>query len=336
MKVSQKLKGKNILFCSPAFFNYEKEIVNKMRTLGATVDYYDERSINKPIDRALLKINPSFFNVRTNKYYNNIINDNLKKDYDYILIVRADMITVRILQKLKACFPKAKLNLYLWDSLKNVVGIKSKLKYFDKIFSFDRVDVEHHKELIFRPLFFSDKYIGKKNKQNLNKFRYKLCFIGTIHSDRYGLIKKISNQILTTDNDLFTYMFLQSDWIYFIHKLFKKDFKHSKRDEFKTKPLSIDNVSRIESESEIILDIQHPKQSGLTMRTIEMLGMQKKIITTNKEVMKYDFFNPNNICVVDRNNPSVDNKFLKINYVSTPENIYNNYSLETWLDEVLR
>ena len=35
------------------------------------------------------------------------------------------------------------------------------------------------------------------------------------------------------------------------------------------------------------------------MRTIEMLGALK-MITTNAEIQNYDFYHPNNICIVDR------------------------------------
>ncbi|WP_314318829.1 capsular biosynthesis protein CpsH [Paucilactobacillus nenjiangensis] len=334
MILEHRLKGKRILFCSPAFFHYEQEIVKKMEALGLIVDYYDERSVQKPFDRALLKIVPSIFNHKTREYYNRIIDANSKKDYDYILIVRADMITNEILEKLRLKYSKAKINLYLWDSFNNIVGIRSKLKFFDKIFTFDPVDAERSSSLIFRPLFFSESYSDRKKNQN-EIFKYKLSFIGTIHSDRYGLVNQVRKQISENKNDTFTYMFLQSKWIFFVHKIFKKDFKNAKQSEFKTVSLNMSEVSKIESESEIILDVEHPKQTGLTMRTIEMLGMQKKLITTNVEVKKYDFYNPNNICVINRKRPLIDNNFLKSDYVPTPSKIYDKYTLESWVNDVL-
>lgn len=334
MKINQKLKGKKILFCSPAFFNYEKEIINKMRELGADVDYYDERSVNSSIDRAFLKVNPNLYKKKTEEYYNKIIHKHENQNYDFILIVRADMISVKTLKKMRKSFPNAKINLYLWDSLKNITGIKPKLKYFDKIFSFDRIDVENEKLLRFRPLFFADAYANKKNQNS--KYKYKACFIGTIHSDRYGLIKKISNIILSKNNDMYVYMYIQSRWIFYIHKLFKKDFFKAKMAEFNIESMSMSQVSEIEAESEIVLDIQHPKQSGLTMRTIEMLGMQKKIITTNSEIMKYDFYNSNNICIVDRKNPVINKEFLTSEFSKTDKDIYEKYSLQSWINDVLR
>ncbi|MCV4677987.1 hypothetical protein OFC08_34485, partial [Escherichia coli] len=54
-------------------------------------------------------------------------------------------------------------------------------------------------------------------------------------------------------------------------------------------PLSQSEVVEMMKCSEIIIDIHHPRQRGLTMRTIECIGLNKKIITTNEDIKKYDF-----------------------------------------------
>lgn len=41
--------------------------------------------------------------------------------------------------------------------------------------------------------------------------------------------------------------------------------------------------------SAVVIDIHHPSQHGLTMRTIEAVGLNKKIITTNADIKKYNF-----------------------------------------------
>ena len=61
------LDGKKILFIAPAFFGYEIKIADKMVALGAKVDFYDERSITKSYEKALLKINPQIFRKKTGR-----------------------------------------------------------------------------------------------------------------------------------------------------------------------------------------------------------------------------------------------------------------------------
>ena len=94
-------------------------------------------------------------------------------------------------------------------------------------------------------------------------------------------------------------------------------------------------ISEIENSSGVVLDIQHPRQTGLTMRTIEMIRAEKKIITTNPDVSKYDFYNPNNILIIDRKNPKLDVSFFRTKYQPIPKSIYEKYSLNKWIDDVL-
>ena len=80
-----------------------------------------------------------------------------------------------------------------------------------------------------------------------------------------------------------------------------------------------------------MLDIQHPNQTGLTMRTIEMIGLNKKIITTNSSITEYDFYSPNNVLVIDRENVEIDLAFFETQYEKLEDNIYYNYSLSKWV-----
>ena len=64
--------------------------------------------------------------------------------------------------------------------------------------------------------------------------------------------------------------------------------------------------------------------------------MKRKFITTNKDIVNYDFYNSNNILVIDRKNPIIDFDFLMTPYEELDENIYYKYSLENWILEVLK
>lgn len=85
-----------------------------------------------------------------------------------------------------------------------------------------------------------------------------------------------------------------------------------------------------------MIDIQHPKQVGLTMRTIEMLGLRKKLITTNQDIKNYDFYNEDNICIIDRKDILIKKNFFETNYNSNSDAYRKNYSLESFVDEILK
>lgn len=93
---------------------------------------------------------------------------------------------------------------------------------------------------------------------------------------------------------------------------------------------------RIYAASRCVVDIEHASQHGLTMRSIEILGLRRKLITTNQDIVNYDFYNENNICIIDRKHPAVDKGFFEKPYQMLDEGIYEKYSLGNWILEVLK
>ena len=324
------LSNKNILLFSPSFFSYENLIKDAFERVGATVFLYDERSINKQFSKALLKIAPCLFNGKTYKYYKRIVLENINKRIDYILIIRCDMVTTRVLSLLKRSFPNAKLCLHLWDSLKNIKGIKKKLFYFDYISSFDLEDCKTNSSFHFRPLFYSKDFVDKTLS-----VEYDLCFCGTIHSDRFYILKSLVDQAAKNNLSSYVFAYLPGHFMFLYYKLFGKGFKLAKKSFFSYNKKTILEISQIEKSSNVIIDIQHPKQTGLTMRTIEMIGANKKFITTNKNIVNYDFYNPNNILIIDRKKPILDLGFFKKQYDPLPKHILAKYSIDQWVFDVV-
>ena len=322
------LKNKNILFFCPSFFGYELKIKDKMEEMGATVDFYDERSISKSYEKALLKINPDLFTKKSESYYLGILDKIKNNSYDVVLFVKAEMVPVSILKKLRQIFNTASFHLYFYDSVKNVKGVEKKLDYFDSIYSFDRNDCKKY-GFKFRPLFYLDEY--RKDIKADNEFLYDLCFIGTIHSDRYKILKEIQYNVEKKQMKMFMYPYLQSKFIYYFYKLTKKEFKGTSIHDFKFEKMSSHDIAEVVDKSKVIIDIQHPKQTGLTMRTIEMIGMNKKMITTNIDIMKYDFYSPQNISVINRNYIVLDDDFFNKKYEQISKNIYDSYSIKDWI-----
>ena len=109
----------------------------------------------------------------------------------------------------RKAFPNAKFCLHLWDSVRNLKGVDKVFSFFDFITSFDSEDCKKYK-LKFRPLFFCDEY---RNIESDNK-SYDFVFIGTIHSDRYKVIKKLKDS-LDEKYQNFYYLFLQNKFIYY-------------------------------------------------------------------------------------------------------------------------
>lgn len=326
------LKGKKILFFAPAFFNYERVIKDKMIEMGATAYLYDERSVKSAFLRALNKIIPRGFDHHSYKYFHQIFLEHKNEDFDYVVVIKSDMLPQRTLIEARTFFKRAKLILYLYDSIKEVPGIEKKFSYYDRILSFDRADTLTNSNLIFRPLFFSDDYISQEREMI---YKYDVAFMGTIHADRFKILKGLMKEVRGKHLNAYWFFYLQAGFMFYWYWLTKREFKLSDKKCFSTKKKSGKEIASIVEQTRVIIDVEAPSQNGLTMRTIEMLGLKKKLITTNKDIVNYDFYNPNNICVISREDPHLPDGFADSPYIDMPRDIYNKYHLNSWILDVL-
>lgn len=326
-----ELAGKRVLLFVPYTFNYQNIICDKIKSMGAECYLYNVRSIDSAIEKALIKYNPHLFKKKTTSYFNSIIEKHCKEAFDYILFVKCDMPTCEDIKRIRKAFPSAKVCLHLWDSVKNIPHILGKVSLFDRITSFDPDDCKRYKGFILRPLFYADEFMRTEGVQD---YKYDISFCGTIHSDRYKILSAIKEKCEEADLKYFGFHYLQSKFVYYIFRFCKSEFRKTTKSFFSFEKMSSAEVARVVNESRCVIDIQHPRQTGLTMRTIEMVGMNKKIITTNQDIVNYEFYRPNNVCVIDRKKPIIDSQFFSLPYERLPREIYDKYSIEAWIIEV--
>lgn len=328
-------KGKKILFFSANFFGYQNEIMKSLIELGAEVDFYDERPKNTFWTKALIRLDKRIVKQKIEKYYGSIIADISERNYDYVFFLKAEGINLKMLNELKRAQSQAKFILFMWDSIKNSSSdIETFFPLFNKILSFDRKDAEKHDVLVFRPLFYINDY--RRIAKEKSVVKYDVTFIGTGHTDRYALVSKIKSICEEKNLSSYFFVYLQDIRIYLARKIFKKSYRKAKKEDFKFNPLNKNEIIEIIKKSNCILDIQRVVQSGLTMRTLEVLGAEKKLITTNEDIVNYDFYNENNIYVIDRENPEIPMDFIKSEYQEIETDVYNKYSIGSWLIEVFR
>ena len=86
------------------------------------------------------------------------------------------------------------------------------------------------------------------------------------------------------------------------------------------KPIPLEMVNQFIDESKALLDIHRTKQDGLSFRVFESLGKEKKLITTNKDIKNYDFYNEQNILIIDENF-EIPKSFFDSKYIPIPEMI---------------
>lgn len=325
------MANKKVLMFGPDFFGYRETIADEIRAMGCQVDLYDERPSNSAICKILLRYNVGLYHPAVKKYYCSVINENKDKDYDYVFVIKSEAINEEIFNCLREAYPRAKFVLYLWDSVDNVPDGKKKIKLYDRVLTFDPVDAEQY-GLILRPLFFRKEYDTEVVQKT--DYRYDMAFVGTAHTIRPRIIEQLEAQCKRRGADCFHYMFLPHPIVYLYNKVLNPAYRNVHRSDIHFDSISAAEIQEIYSNSRCILDVEHAAQRGLTMRTIEMIGLNKKLITTNQSIEKYDFYNKNNICVIDKQNPVVREDFWKSDYEPIPQEILRRYSLTAFVQDI--
>lgn len=325
------LKGQRILLIAPRFFGYERDIKEELQRQGAIVDWLPDRPFDSPAMAALTKLRPQWVLPAADSLYERLLSGFGATNYDSILVVNGQTLSGRTLRLLRVGYPSAQFVLYLWDSIANRRHVLDNLSMFDRVYTFDPQDAAHY-GLRMRPLFYGQGF--NATEPLVTPLRYHISFIGTAHSDRFTVVDCLRAS-LPEDVSAYWYLYLQAHWVMHYYRCTKPNMWHASADDFKFIPLAKPTLQSVFRESFSILDIEHPLQRGLTMRTFETLGSGKKLVTTNEGVRDYEFFSPENVCIIDRKKPRVSESFLNSPFAPLSDAVRKRYSISGWVAEVL-
>ncbi|WP_259067111.1 hypothetical protein HDF24_19875 [Mucilaginibacter sp. X4EP1] len=287
------LNKKLVLFICPAFFGYEVSIKKALEDAGLEVDFFDERVSNNSFLKAIFRVKKELLEYVINKYYNDILKNIASKKYDYFLLIKGEVIPENFIVQFKKINPKAKLIFYTYDSFnnnnKNSIFI---LKHFNKCYSFDFEDVKNNPSLKLKHLFYTEEYIKQPDKLEKS---YDISFVGTVHSSRYLTVNKLFNNF----DRKYIFFYMPAKWFFLLQKLLEKSYRKIKWSEIRFEKISKTQVANIFKISESVFDLQRFGQTGLTMRTFEVLASGAILITTNPNIKQVEFYNPDRIIVLE-------------------------------------
>lgn len=325
-----RLDHLRVLLVAPRFFGYERDIRTELESRGALVDWLPDRPFDTPAMSALTKLRPQWVLPAADRLYQQRFNVLRPSSYDIVLVVNGQTLSSRMLTALRSANPGARFVLYLWDSLANRDGVIGNLNQFDRVCTFDPVDAKHF-GLSLRPLFFGPAFTAKRTTE---PFLHHLSFIGTAHTDRYEVVTAIQRG-LDSDIRAYWYLYLQAPWVFHAYRWTRPGMRGARIGDFKFVPLDKAEVQRVFAGSLAVVDIEHQLQRGLTMRTFETLGSGRKLLTTNRHIAECELFRPENICIIDRRNPSIPRSFFDTPFIDLSSEMQRRYSISGWLDDVL-
>ncbi len=253
----------------------------------------------------------------TEKYHLQQLSE-LQSKNDFALIIRPDLYSKKVVQKIKNITNYTVA--YQWDGIDRYPEVKNYIDLFDKFYVFDVKDSLHNNSVIPITNFYFDDLI-----QGNQSYEYDVYFVGTYMKNRIELVNKLAN--------------------YFVAKNLKTkillSFKNTNHYQFENisfieKPLNFKENIETLIKSKIILDFKNDIHYGLSIRTFESIGYQKKLISNNPLVKYFDFYHPENMYVIEDEHFTGLQEFLAIPYQDLPIEIVEKYSFTNWLKNVLQ
>lgn len=238
---------------------------------------------------------------------------------DYALFISGDIYGKKLLEYVRNHSRHGSAN-YQFDGLHRFPAIREKMALFDRFYAFDPDDIAYGQGNVLPATNF---YFESSVPSVPDTDCY---FIGIHLPERVEPICRFAEYVASAG--------LQADLNIIARQRLKS----------KTYPVAVkihsdfigfaENRQRAEK-SRVLLDFVATDHKGLSFRTFEALGYRKKLITTNPEVQKYDFYHPDNIFVWNKQDFNGLHSFLATPYRVLPEDILHKYSFANWLNYVL-
>ncbi|MCC4211111.1 hypothetical protein [Leeuwenhoekiella parthenopeia] len=236
------------------------------------------------------------------------------KKYDQILVIHPQYLPHKTHILLRSITNRYVT--FLFDSMAKMPRQKPVLKHFDTVFSYEKRDCKQY------GFEFITNFIPVSSSNNYSPLDTTLDFFNICSLDsRFKNLEAIAKAL---EEKNLNYEFL----------VFSKKSKNSSYIKFISKKLEGASVRQKLSQTRGLVDIQRADQQGLSFRVFESLGYRKKLITTNADVVNYDFYNENNILIVDPKNVEIPIHFIESDYVDIPSAVLQKYETSGWISKI--
>lgn len=327
--IDKPLRREHALVACPPVFSYHLSIKAEFEALGYTTTWWNDRGSDSTLYKAGLRLLPQWMAQRSTAEFLRRLDRLDTQAISRVLVVKGEGMSVDFIQALRRRLPNARLSLYFWDSVANAPHARIIAPFFDSVATFDSVDAAAL-NWRYRPLFARNESVAPA--QAAADFRYDWCFIGTLHSDRYRVVERLRRS--APRRKAFFFGFAPNRLLLLKQYLSDPALLRRPAESVSHIAMPAAAVASAMSASRAMLDVEHPRQRGLTMRTIETLLSGRKLITTNSHVVESDLFDPSRIYVINRHNPSVPDEFFTSPFVPIDAQVRRQYSLKQWITDL--
>lgn len=221
--------------------------------------------------------------------------------YDKFIIFES-LYNEKVVKKIKRTKKENKVIVYFWNYIDDNNKYILNDKNIDEFWTFDKNDAKKY-NMKYNPQFYT-KNVKIQDEQN----KYDVLFLGrpkTRKKDIVDLEKKLKEEGIQTN-----FKIIENE----------KDY------------VSYDEYLKMIAESKCILDYNQEGQVGLSLRPMEALFLERKLITNNTDIKNYDFYNHDNIFILGEDNINEIKEFINKPYKKIDQDIIDYYDFDQWLN----
>ncbi|RZJ29016.1 MAG: hypothetical protein EOO48_08525 [Flavobacterium sp.] len=314
------MENRKILFITYDTSGYYTPVYEALQKRFQSVEFYNTAKMSYRYANFLERTYSFFYKLITGNKLKNYLKyqkviDSLESDkYDVTIMIRPDLFFDSQLELLKE--KSSRIVAYYHDSINEIPRKDKVIHFFDKVFSYEKKDVKD-----FNLQFLTNFIYREKPQTSTAEYD---AFTVMSSDYRVAALKKLAAFFET--RGVKAKLIVSG----------KNRGDASSSIEYIDRRMSLEEASDEVQKSRILVDIhKYGVQNGLTFRVFEAMGFRKKLITTNADIVNYDFYDPNNICVIDPENIVIPDAFLSTPYREIATSIYQKYTVEGWLDQIL-
>ena len=276
--------------------------------------FYDHAELKNPILMFLRKKGSRWTRLFYQDWYKRL------DEYQKIIVLDTLFIfDVKLMENIARKAPNAKRYFYSWNVVKNEARFasaqKAALDAGFRYYSYDKGDCEKY-GLRFNTIMY-DRTLTLEPAVP----QYDTLFLGFLKDRKDDLLSLY--EMLTSAG-------LKPNFV-------TVDLKHKHENlpfTFRSDYVSYYDYLKMVGDSRSILDIAQQGQDGYSMRVMEAIFFNKKLITTNAAVRQSNFYDENNILIIEFGATTAEElrAFFEKPFKPYDESVRQYYSIEAWAD----
>lgn len=264
-----------IAIIGPSFFGYLERLAVTLCFSGATAEFLDERPSNRVLAKLALRLAPRrIARLACRRHHVALTERILTTGITHVLLVSPEIFPRDLVERLRA----AGLTVcrYAWDSVSNRTHATALDDGLDRVASFDPDDCRA-RGYTHIPLYSPAAPAAMPDSQ-AREIAFLYC--GTLHSNRPARLARLGSVCRRNGWPFARMLFYHSRLLWLLRYA-----SHPVRWPFvarlATTPFPYETLYEEVRNARVVIDIHHPAQTGLTMRTYEALALGAVVLTTN-------------------------------------------------------